>query len=674
MRSKWILRTLLSLTLAITLVMPSYAQDQTEPDAFELAEIFDLVPANFQLLFAVPNLGRLNDRAAMTNDQLDLQISGLTDLFNEFKRSVGMNKGISSEGSFLLAVENVESLLPPPPKKASDRHTDDQPPKAPKPRFVFLVTVTDYAEFVSNFGGDSDDAVTQLVLPDGQTGFCKLFRGYAVMGADKDQVEQYEPGIDREKLSDLVGPGGTHALMQNDLSLVLHTEGVSKDIIKRLVAGLKWAGDDENSEQDFDEDSYGANNPQAMADIYTRSLEGLGNDSQAIVVGFAPSEQGLVLTTSFEFNLESSSATRLAATGTGDKLLSKLPRKDYLLSFSSALSGVDLPALIADARVSLEEHGVWSASLVKQATPLAEQVQAIAGVLYTPQLPLGLSSKAFNAVLLIQTRDGDRFVKTFESFLKQANGQMIPMGIMPKDATEEDDPRPRMSIISQFAPNALADDRAEIAQYQLQYNVPMQVITRMSQTARRMMLLGMNNFEGYIAAVDNTVIITTATDAQLLKNVLSTLRSNQGLGKIAAITQTRQSLPKTASATGYINTVSAMRVVHAMALMMLEKKELDPVFPKDLNPIGISVNFQEGHLAMKIFTPMKTATYLHGDAMDIFDLWKPKERPQTDGEQPAQRNRPDEMQDLGGFGDPAMNPDEMGMPQPPRRGRTPRQF
>ena len=379
---------------------------------------------------------------------------------------------------------------------------------------------------------------------------------------------------------------------------------------------------------------------QILADVYHNALLRLAKDSDHIVVGFNSTDQGLNLNMAMTFKSNSSMAGILLGESRPTTILERLPNREYLSGFSTSLDQIQTRKLIENLAEELQTNSAWYASLVKDAVPLFEQIQEVGQVFYAPQGTIGLSTRIMNIVMVLKVRDAQKFVSSFEQYLTQANGKSHPMGPMIRGETAETDSRPQVFVTSLFAANALADDRAKIAQYQFQYNMPIRIQAQMSELSRRMMVLGLNNQEGYIAAVGkDTVILTTATDAQLVKDTLTLLNKTKasGLGETPLLIKANALGLKKASGQLHVNVANMMRTTHMLIELLMSKQELDPTFPDQLMPISIYYKTLKNTLQARVHLPLDTLTYLRGDAMKILEPLFLK--PETDPDAPNTTNR-----------------------------------
>ena len=653
------------ITIVLSPITTVFAQPQETDNQVQLVETFDLLPSQYQMILAVPDLRTLSDRASQINDQLKLQVTGLADLLNEFKRAMGMDRGVDSTGSMFLVVENLESLLPPDP-------SDKKELPVPAPRFVALIPVSDYAEFAANFGGSADDLIATLTLPSSQTAYSKIHRGYAIISASKKSVEDYTPGLTRRALSQLVSDSGTQVITHSDISLILKPQGMPDYAYEHLVNIVKMSissKDQEEIEANVDTDQ--KTNGQVIADVWHNAMLRAAKDSDHIVIGFNSTDQGMNINMAMTFKPSSSMAQIFTGDAYPTTVLDRLPNRDYLYGFSTRLDQIQSRKLIDNLTAELNASSVWYSPLLNDAAPLLEQIQEVGQVFYAPQGAIGLSTRIMNTVFVLKVPDAQSFVSDFEQYLTQANGKSYPMGPMLKDETEETDSRPLVSVTSLFAANALSDDRAEIAQYQFQYNMPIRIQAKMNNLSRRMMMLGLNNQEGYIAAVDqDTVVLTTATDAQIIKDTLTLLHKTEasGLSQTPSLIKANAQGLENASGQFHCNVVNTIQGAYKLIELLMGKQDIDPAFPADLMPISVSYKTLKNAFTAKIHLPLDTIAYLRDDAMAILEplFPKPKINPNDLNNNPAAPNQRPNRNQRGPRVTPGM-PDE-GMFDPAMMG------
>lgn len=654
----------------ISIPSPTLAQNANTGRPQQLIETYDLLPAEFELIIAVPDLSTLSDRAAMINDALDLKITGLTDLLSEFKRAMGMDRGVNGKGSMFLVVQNLESLLPPPPVEKNKPAVE---PIAPV--FAALIPVSDYAEFTANFGGSADNQIATLKLPNGQTAFSKVNRGYAIISANKKVVEDYNPGMTRANLSQLIGESGTKVLIQSDISLILKPGNLSDRAYQQLVDLLKPAPSVPNA---TDSKSNVPGNSQIMADLYNAAMLRMLKDSSTLVLGLGNTVDAMNVNVAMQFKPGSDMANRLTGTAGTAQIMDRLPRRSYLYSFDINTQQVGLRQILDDTAAQLMVKGTWYTPLINQAAPLLEQIQEASQVFFAPHTAIGLGSHVMNTVMILKVKDSQSFVSSFEQLLTSINNKQYPLGLMLKGETAETDTRPRVTVTSQFAANALADDRAQIAQYQFNYVLPMTVMARMSDVSQRMMMLNLNNQEGYIAIVDpTTVVLTTAIDAQIMKDTLTQLMSAEanGLGKIPQISHANENGVDAASGQLHADVLATMRTTQKLIEMLKGKQDSDPVFPDTLMPLSLSFKTFNGALQARIRLPLETLAYLRGDAQTVLAPLMPKSEVDpndpnaTAQRQPAPGMENEEMMQRGGMPGEPGGPNMPGMR--PRRTNIP---
>ena len=176
--------------------------------------------------------------------------------------------------------------------------------------------------------------------------------------------------------------------------------------------------------------------------------------------------------------------------------------------------------------------------------------------------------------------------------------------------------------------------------------------------------------------MDNTtVLLTTVTDAQLVKEMLTILNAPQGAGiaKGAMLAKAMESNLSNTTGQVHVNMLSGMRATHMLIELLLGKQDMDPVFPSDLLPLSLSYKTTNGGLQAKAHLPLETIGYMRGDAQLILAPLFPKPVEGEPGQQPQQmdnRRQDQGMMDPGMMDGPGGR-EEGGFGNNPRRPRMP---
>ena len=177
--------------------------DVLAPARVSDAQLFDLIPADAELVVIVPSASRLSDRLADFGQDTGLEqyAPELGNALTSFKRQMTFEQGLNDDGAMLLIVSGLADA-------ASARAAGDP---ADPPTSLLLAPVRDYAAFVQQLGGDPQaPGPTPVTLADQTRGMARPMEGYALLGT-APHVEAYQPAQQGADLITALGglPGRT---------------------------------------------------------------------------------------------------------------------------------------------------------------------------------------------------------------------------------------------------------------------------------------------------------------------------------------------------------------------------------------------------------------------------------------------------------------------------------
>src|SRR5690606_29767021 len=105
---------------------------------------------------------------------------------------------------------------------------------------VLLVPVTDYAAFLGNFGATAEpNQVTELAMPNGQTGYARQLGNHAAVGPALAKVQAYAAGNAAQAMFQKVGAMGQTSMNQTDLFVYADVQAMAPWLSAQIDMGAQ---------------------------------------------------------------------------------------------------------------------------------------------------------------------------------------------------------------------------------------------------------------------------------------------------------------------------------------------------------------------------------------------------------------------------------------------------
>jgi hypothetical protein len=284
---------------------------------------------------------------------------------------------------------------------------------------------------------------------------------------------------------------------------------------------------------------------------------------------------------------------------------------------------------------------------VRGALPLIERTKSTTAAYYVPPQGGGgmMAGGLFQGVTLVETTDAKGYVQAVKDQLAAMNTLKIEMpapapapGNAGNGGADAGQPaaggEPQaITFVTKFTPNALQIEGVAVDQYELTSTLPPALMQEMGQMGPMMMMMGATGQSGYIAAVDETWVMTTSTpSADLARQGLTALKANKGLGTQKLLTQVRENLTPNAMMEYYLSINGMMDVVNPfMAMAGAAAIQV----PQNLPPVGGSVSVLDGGAAERLFVPAPVVRFINESIAAFRDQAGGGPQPAPRGGEPA---------------------------------------
>ncbi len=555
----------------------------------DVPDVLNKASAESHVIFVIPNMAGFSNELAVLKQTYNIPIPELDDALGSFKTETGMVNGVNDEGSLIVILPDLTSTI-----------VEDT-----KPDFVLLMPVSDYNQFVANFQGSADTPLTTLTMPDGTTGFARSIDGYAVLGENRQVVENYTPAENADALSAKAGTLGRKYLGESELAIYFDIEAIAPTLKPKI--------DDAMEKMQQEMAISAAMMPDMMqsmdviANMYGDALKAILDDATAVVVGLDISSNGIAFHEMVQFR----DGSDLAGMFPGGEIqpvqfLKSLPDKPYIFAGAMDMAALDVGRLVDNILAALPEEGEGGAMLniYRESLPLLKSTKSYAGAFYSPDPMAMMSGQMLNMVQVYRVDDGENYINDYKQQLLSLNEMQFPVG-----PVMGDEPPPMIKYETTFTDNVLQIEGAAVHQYQMVMDIPPEMIMQMGPT-----VMAMANIGGYIAAKDNHVVMTTVTDPKLITQSLQTIGANNGIDTTGGIAQVRSSLPAGLAFEGYVSPQGIADAVNVYLEMFLPEPLL---VPDEIPPFAMGLGMQDNGLVFTFYAPGKTTKFIADTVQQI---------------------------------------------------------
>lgn len=540
------------------------------------ADAFKLLPENTQVVVYVPNLSKLSDKIAMLNQALELNIPGGNDLLGMIQQETKLTEGINREGALIVSFSGINEAI--------TNHGE--------PTVAMLVPVSDYKALAAAIDVDENGAVSQF---EHDPYIKKVNNNYAVISESEDTAANYQPGDFADEVFSHLGTMGTAYAKKNDIILMVNLPALSETLLEKI--------DEAKAMMMAELDNAPAGQGEMVKPIfemYAAAATAIVRDSRSFTIGIDISEMGMGISKTMQFKDDSEMAGIFAEGNDSLKTLSRLPKKDYLMAMSTNLQGLGVQSLIETVLDAAPKGDDGMSKIMATAFESIKgltNTKAMASGLYLPSENF-VGGLPFQAVTIAETKDSKAYITEQKRLIQSMNGAELPLG-------PDGGGGPSLKYNTSFTEKALEVDGVAVHQYQVNVDMPQELMLQMGPAAGLVQMF--TNQGGYLAAVGDDVIMTSARDAQLIRSVLKSMKQTNGLGTGRMMDQLRENMPHNAVSETYISVSGIFK----LASPMMQMFGMPPVqIPTDLPPLAMRMSVEDQGVAGRLFIPMPTAKFV----------------------------------------------------------------
>lgn len=561
--------------------------------ANNITSVLNQAPSHTQIIILVRNLKTLSDHLAQWKQATHVPAPPLDNLLATVKRQLHVRAGLNDRGAMMLIIPDIRTAF-------ADPQT---------PAVGLLVPVSNYNAFLGNFPTTASHGVTTLQLPGRRPDFVKQVGRYALISQDQKMVSHYTPAHRARAMLKSAGAFARHELSKADVGLYVNLQAISPAVVPMIDQALaQMKARLPNLEQHMDnQGAQSAQQSAAIAKIYGQAVKAVIKQATALVSTIRFKPQGVAMTDVLQAKPNTELA-RLFPGGSGritKGLMRKLPNASYLFASAYDLKAIDMPRLIHLVLQGMPQHSPLKPiiQLVQQESiPTMQELQGSASMVLVPSQQAMMGGGLVRAITVNQARNGKAYIAKNKARLKALNGKKIVL--VP---AHHHQPAEQISISSSYTDNAIKVDGKPVDMYHLQIGLPANLPQSFSPV---MMLLGGTGYNGYIVAEGNDVLNTTSLDRGLIKQGLTAIKQNKGLGTRVEIQSLRRQLPPHLVMESYFSLAGAAHIAN-LFLPMLPMFHLSTItVPKHLPPIASGMGIEHHAIAYRLFVPNQATAFV----------------------------------------------------------------
>jgi len=568
-------------------------------------DVLDLAPADAEVVIFVPSMAQVSGELAQMNRSFGLQRPELQDVLSVFKNEMGALEGVNDSGPAVIVMKGVVQAM---------SEQSQEPP------FLMLLPVSDYGAFLGNYGVTDTSGIKEIAFPSGHSAFSKQAGGFAVLSKQQDQVQAYSPANQGAAWTEMVGGVNQDDLNAGDIVFLMNIPRMQPQLNEKM----QELGDMMAQQMATDPQAAMA---QPIMDLYMDAAQAAMRDGKAYMQTLVLEDEGAALTTNIQFNEGTPSAKMFANGGDSSSALALLPDQSYLMSAAMDLSGIDTDALVDAILGALpddDQAGPLASTMqmYRKALPLIAKTKATSWAWYTgdPQAMMQ-PGNFFKSVTVYATDDPDGMVASIKQTTESLNQMQMPAG-MPGD------PNAQMTFMSTYTPNALQMEGVSVDQYQVQMQMPPQVMQQMGPMAGMMA----SGYSGFIASKGEHVLMTTSIDTQLLASALRGLDGG-GMGNQGLITDLRgEAISGQPTMQMYISLQGIGETVAPFMMMMGGGPAIE--VPADIPPVAMTLDVKDAGISNKLYVPSRVVQYISETTNQVMQQMQQGQRGGNPNRQP----------------------------------------
>lgn len=533
--------------------------------------VLDVVPTGQAMVVVVRNLGELDSKVSKLSEEMPaLWKSFGTGPVAQF-RKYAEAKGVNTAGSGAMVV----------PATAEGEANQDGA--------VILLSIADFAGFVTALGGEPAAGVVKVTGPDGEFFARDLGNGFCAFGKTEAPVAAVQ--ATRGTAASHVALMGAMAPLADsaDLLVLANPTAAGKAASQRgRAVGVGVGGDGLEADMvDAPDAKAGDNRMQAAIE----------NQGQLGVVALTIDERGVSVDAGVQFKENSTAAILMSQTTDSASLMAQLPSQSFYLAGAVDASSPGMRLILNQMGGEGRAEGESGNGALRFLTGMFDSLLKADGFSVSVGQSAGgvLGGTLFsNTIGFARCADPTGAMASLRASRTGEHADATVAGTKVKVTYEADQPLKDMpgQKVDVWTTN-FEFDEADETQGQLAFAMGM--------------IMGGTQVTNMAAPVDKGVYYTMSRNSRLVRSAVNVSKSGQGQETDPLLSKAREGLPEKRSFEFYLGVKPVMEAVRDS--MMLEEADL-PI-PAGAPPISLAGTTHGGAMAVRLF--------MHRDSMKAVD-------------------------------------------------------
>lgn len=562
----------------------------------------DLIPEKAHMALIVPGMDLIDQRVNDLKQAFPMiPVDDFMEGMDEFRDMIG--PAYDGTKPALMVIPNVMTL----PMSA----------QTGQPAMVILAPISDYTAFVERHGGSANDDITQIFPPDGPPAFARHIGGYAAISMNERTLKNYTPGETDSPMQGQSNAELTSMATGDSACFYVNLEDLGPAVLPLVEMGADTMiaqAEMQLSMSDMDDDAIDAQIGNMRLAI--ASFKAMLRDGKSFMIGIDLAADSAAINMGMQLRDGSPMADYFPGKANLSGSLGMLPSDKAVASMNFDGRAVRIGKML-ETMMDVAPELARTYPGKEHWMPIYEDMGRYAYNIYAPDMMGG--GGLVRAIARVEATDPAEMKEHMVQAITSFDGHTIPAGMSGE----------MISYKTTHRANAGQSEGISYDQFSLSTNFPPEVMEQLGPMAGFVSML--SNQNGYIAADDKSILVTTVPDEALLSEAIKAGRNKAA--DPAMVTASRKNLPSNLAMEFFFYPQGLGEIANVLGPMA----GLQPIaVPADLPPISGGLGIENNGLLFRYHVPYETVSFIvdeaqkaMGGGMGDLDMSEPQEIPQA---------------------------------------------